>query len=58
MTMKADIYIWIVKGTTKPKKVKLKKLIKVLNQSDFSFVQRFFVNEKDANKYIKECKQH
>ena len=57
MTIKADIYIYIVKGTKKPKKVKLKKLIKVLNQSDFSFVQKFFVNEKDANKYLKECKQ-
>ena len=55
--MKADIYIYIVKGTKKPKKVKLKKLIKVLNQSDFSYVQKFFVNEKDANKYLKECKQ-
>ena len=54
MTVKADIYIYIVKGGKKPKKVKLKKLIKVLNQSDWSFSQRFFVNKKDAQNYIKE----
>lgn len=54
MTMKADIYIYIVKGDKKPKRIKLKKLIKVLNESDWGFSSRFFVNEKDAEKYIKE----
>ena len=54
MTVKADIYIYIVKGGKKPKKVKLKQLIKVLNQSDWSFTNRFFINQKDAEKYIKD----
>ena len=51
MTIKADIYIYIVKGGKKPKKVKLKKLVKVLNKSDWGFTHRFFVNEKEAIKY-------
>ena len=57
MTMKADIYIYIVgTGKKKPKKVKIKKLLKILNQSTYGFTNRFFVNEKDANKYINENK--
>ena len=57
MTMKADIYIYIVgTGKKKPKKVKIKKLLKILNQSTFGFTNRFFVNEKDANKYIDDSK--
>ena len=57
MTIKADIYIYIVgTGKKKPKKVKIKKLLKILNQSTFGFTNRFFVNEKDANKYINENK--
>ena len=53
MTTKADIYIYIVgTGKKKPKKVKIKKLLKILNQSTYGFTNRFFVNEKDANKYI------
>ena len=55
MTMKADIYIYIVgTGKKKPKRVKIKKLLKILNQSTYGFTNRFFVNEKDAEKYIKE----
>ena len=57
MTTKADIYIYIVgTGKKKPKKVKIKKLLKILNQSTFGFTNRFFVNEKDANKYIDDSK--
>ena len=57
MTMKADIYIYIVgTGKKKPKKVKIKKILKILNQSTYGFTNRFFVNEKDANKYINENK--
>jgi len=57
MTTKADIYIYIVgTGKKKPKKVKIKKLLKILNKSNYGFVQRFFVNEKDAEKYINENK--
>ena len=57
MTTKADIYIYIVgTGKKKPKKVKIKKLLKILNQSTYGFSNRFFVNEKDANKYIDDSK--
>lgn len=57
MTTKADMYIYIVgTGKKKPKKVKIKKLLKILNQSTYGFTNRFFVNEKDANKYINENK--
>ena len=57
MTTKADIFIYIVgTGKKKPKKVKIKKLLKILNQSNYGFTNRFFVNEKDANKYINENK--
>ena len=57
MTMKADIYIYIVStGEKKPKKVKIKRLLKILNQSTYGFTYRFFVNEKDAEKYINENK--
>ena len=57
MTMKADIYIYIVgTGKKKPKRVKIKKLLKILNQSTYGFSNRFFVNEKDAEKYINENK--
>ena len=57
MTTKADMYIYIVgTGKKKPKKVKIKKLLKILNQSTYGFSNRFFVNEKDANKYIDDSK--
>ena len=57
MTIKADIYIYIVgTGKKRPKKVKIKKLLKILNQSTYGFSNRFFVNEKDANKYIDDSK--
>ena len=49
MTMKADIYIYIVgTGKKKTKKVKIKKLLNILNQSTYGFTNRFFVNVKDA----------
>ena len=58
MTTKADIYIYIVgTGKKKPKRVKIKKLLKILNESNYGFTNRFFVNERDANKYIDENKQ-
>lgn len=56
MTTKADIYIYIVKTGKKPKKVKIKKLLKILNESNWGFSNRFFVNQKDAEKYINENK--
>ena len=57
MTTKADMYIYIVgTGKKKPKKAKIKKLLKILNQSTYGFSNRFFVNEKDANKYIHDSK--
>ena len=57
MTTKADIYIYIVgTGKKKPKRVKIKKLLKILNESNYGFTNRFFVNEKDAEKYINENK--
>lgn len=56
MTTKADIYIYIVKPGKKPKKVKIKKLLKILNESNWGFSNRFFVNQKDAEKYINENK--
>ena len=55
MTTKADIYIYIVgTGKKKPKRVKIKKLLKILNQSTYGFTNRFFVNEKDAKEYIND----
>ena len=55
MTINSDIYIYLVfTCKKKPKRVKIKKLLKILNQSTYGFTNRFFVNEKDAEKYIKE----
>jgi len=57
MTDKADLYIYILKtGSKKPKKLKVKKLLKVLNESNWGFSDQFFCNEKDAQKYINENK--
>ena len=53
MTDKADLYIYVLKtGSKKPKKLKVKKLLKVLNESNWGFSDQFFCNEKDALKYI------
>ena len=52
MTIKKDLFIWGVKpGSKKPKKIKLKKLLKAVNAN--SFQNQFFANEKDAKDYIK-----
>ena len=57
MTDKADLYIYVLKtGSKKPKKLKVKKLLKVLNESNWGFSDQFFCNEKDAQKYINENK--
>ena len=53
MTDKADLYIYVLKtGSKQPKKIKVKKLLKSLNESDIGFSNQFFCNEKDALKYI------
>ena len=55
MTMKKDLFIWMVKpGYKKPKKIPLKKLLKIINNN--SFQSQFYINEKDALKYVKEVK--
>ena len=52
MTIKKDLYVWVVKnGSNRPKKIKLKKLINTLNLE--LFTKKFFVNEKDAKQHIK-----
>tara|TARA_R100000406_G_scaffold6507_1_gene4239 strand:- start:234 stop:398 length:165 start_codon:yes stop_codon:yes gene_type:complete len=51
MTMKKDLYVWQVKaGSRKPKKIKLNRLLKAVNNNSFS--SQFFPNEKDAKEYI------
>ena len=51
MTMKKDLYVWQVKaGARKPKKIKLNRLLKAVNNNSFS--SQFFLNERDAKKYI------
>jgi hypothetical protein len=48
---KKDLYVWVVKnGSKRPKKIKLKKLINSINLE--MFTKKFFVNEKEAKKYI------
>ena len=48
---KKDLYVWMVKnGSKRTKKIKLKKLIDTLNLE--LFTKKFFVNEKEAKKYI------
>jgi len=49
---KKDLCIWMVKnGSKRPKKIKLKKLINSINLE--MFTKKFFVNEKEAKKYVK-----
>jgi len=55
MTDKADLFIWVVKpGSKKPKKIKLSKLLKAVNENSFS--SQFFPNEKDAIKQMEKTK--
>lgn len=55
MTDKADLFIWVVKpGSKKPKKIKLSKLLKAVNENSFS--SQFFPNEKDAIKKMEKTK--
>ena len=53
--MNKEIYIWQVKsGSKKPRKVKVSKLISVVNENLFS--SQLFINEEKAMKYIKNWK--
>jgi hypothetical protein len=55
MTIKNDLYVYMVKGHSKRiKRVKLKKLIDNINLE--CFTKTFFTNEKEAKKYIKNEK--
>ena len=55
MTVKKDLFVWMVKpGSKKPKKIKLHKLLKAVNNNSFS--SQFFPNEKDAIKYMEDVK--
>ena len=56
MTIKKDLFIYMVKnGDKKVKKIKLGKFIKAVNND--CFTKKFFINEKDAEKDIKEQKE-
>ena len=58
MTAKKDLYIYRVKtGTKRTKKIKLKKVIKGLNESMVGWSQTFFLSEKEARNYIEKCKK-
>ena len=55
---KKDLYIYRVKtGTKRTKKIKLKKVIKGLNESMVGWSQTFFLSEKEARKHIEKCKK-
>jgi hypothetical protein len=55
MTIKNDLYVYMVKGHSKRiKRVKLKKLIDNINLE--CFTKKFFTSEKDAKNYIKNEK--
>ena len=57
MTAKKDIYIYRVKtGTKRVKKIKLKKVIKGLNESMVGWSKTFFLSEKEAREHIEKCK--
>jgi hypothetical protein len=52
MTIKNDLYVYMVKGHSKRiKRVKLKKLIDNINLE--CFTKKFFTSEKDAKNHIK-----
>ena len=58
MTAKKDLYIYRVKtGTKRTKKIKLKKVIKGLNESMVGWSQTFFLSEKEASEHIEKCKK-
>ena len=58
MTAKKDLYIYRVRtGTKRVKKIKLKKVIKGLNESMVGWSQTFFLSEKEARKHIEKCKK-
>ena len=58
MTAKKDLYIYRVKtGTKRTKKIKLKKVIKSLNDSMVGWSQTFFLSEKEAREHIERCKK-
>ena len=49
----SDLHIYVLQtGSKKPKKLKIRKLLKVLNESNWGFSDQFFCNEKDVLKYI------
>ena len=58
MTAKKDLYIYRVRtGTKRVKKIKLKKVIKGLNESMVGWSQTFFLSEKEAREHIERCKK-
>ena len=58
MTAKKDLYIYRVKtGTKRTKKIKLKKVIKGLNESMVGWSKTFFLSEKEAREHIEKCKK-
>ena len=58
MTAKKDLYIYRVRtGTKRVKKIKLKKVIKGLNESMVSWSKTFFLSEKEAREHIEKCKK-
>ena len=57
MTAKKDIYIYRVRtGIKRVKKIKLKKVIKGLNESMVGWSNTFFLSEKEARQHIKNAK--
>ena len=57
MTAKKDLYIYRVRtGTKRVKKIKLKKVIKGLNESMAGWSRTFFLSEKEAREHIKNAK--
>ena len=58
MTAKKDLYIYRVRtGTKRTKKIKLKKVIKGLNESMVGWSKTFFLSKKEARKHIEKCKK-
>jgi len=58
MTAKKDLYIYRVRtGTKRVKKIKLKKVIKGLNESMVGWSKTFFLSEKEAKQHIEKCKK-
>tara|TARA_R110000851_G_scaffold326181_1_gene494624 strand:+ start:47 stop:271 length:225 start_codon:yes stop_codon:yes gene_type:complete len=53
----SDSHIYVLKtGSKEPKKLKIRKLLKILNESNWGFSDQFFCNEKDVLKYISKIK--